>query len=185
MEKQKPASAPRLPFRRLVDPKLQGELIELAFLHKAVSLGFAVAKPYGASERYDFIVDYRDNIDRKLLRVQVKSTALLHQGCYRIWCAHSRTRYSRTPYSRRQIDFLVAYIMPENAWYVFPVAVIGVRTCIKLFTQHRKTKSRYEQFREAWHLMSDPLEQVGKPASFPGQELAGEGARSTQPSLGQ
>ena len=33
MEKQKPSSAPRLPFRRTVDPKLQGELIELAFLH--------------------------------------------------------------------------------------------------------------------------------------------------------
>jgi hypothetical protein len=80
MEKEKPTSAPRLPFRRTVDPKLQGELIELAFLHKAVSLGFAVAKPYGDSERYDFIVDYRDNIDRKLLRVQVKSTAVLHQA---------------------------------------------------------------------------------------------------------
>jgi hypothetical protein len=80
MEKENPTSAPRLPFRRTVDPKLQGELIELAFLHKAVSLGFAVAKPYGDSERYDFIVDYRDNIDRKLLRVQVKSTAVLHQA---------------------------------------------------------------------------------------------------------
>ena len=65
MEKEKPTSAPRLPFRRTGDLKLQGELIELAFLHKAVSLGFAVAKPYGDSERYDFIVDYRDNIDRR------------------------------------------------------------------------------------------------------------------------
>jgi hypothetical protein len=102
MEKENPTSAPRLPFRRTVDPKLQGELIELAFLHKAVSLGFAVAKPYGDSERYDFIVDYRDSIDRKLLRVQVKSTALLHQGCYRIWCAHTLTRRSRAAYSTPQ-----------------------------------------------------------------------------------
>jgi hypothetical protein len=155
MEKEKPTSAPQLPFRRKGDPKLQGELIELAFLHKAVSLGFAVAKPYGDSERYDFIVDYRDSIDRKLLRVQVKSTALLHQGCYRIWCAHTLTRRSRAAYSLRQIDFLVAYIIPENAWYVFPIAVIKTRTCIKLFTHHRETKSRYEEFREAWQLMSD------------------------------
>jgi hypothetical protein len=169
MEKENPTSAPRLPLRRTGDPKLQGELIELAFLHKAVSLGFAVAKPYGDSERYDFIVDYRDSIDRKLLRVQVKSTALLHQGCYRIWCAHSRTRRYRSAYSIRQIDFLVAYIIPENAWYVFPVAVIGVRTCIKLFTQHRKTRSRFEEFREAWHLMSDPVE--GLPSSAPATNI--------------
>jgi hypothetical protein len=97
--------------------------------------------------------------------VQVKSTALLHQGCYRIWCAHTLTRRSRAAYSIRQIDFLVAYIIPENAWYVFPVTVLGVRTCIKLFTQHRKTRSRFEEFREAWHLMSDPMEAL--PTSAP------------------
>src|SRR3954465_7018511 len=161
MENQKSTSAARpLPARRTGDPKLQGELIELAFLHKAVSLGFTVAKPYGDSERYDFIVDYRDNIDRKLLRVQVKSTAVLHQGSYRVLCSHCSTWRHRAAYSTRQIDFLVAYIIPENAWYVFPVAILGVRTCIKLFTQHRKTRSRFEEFREAWYLMSDPVQQI-------------------------
>ena len=130
MEKGKLTATTRLPFRRTGDPKLQGELIELALLHNAVSLGFAVAKPYGDSERYDFIVDYRDNIDRKLLRVQVKSTAVLHQDCYRIWCAHSRTRRYRSAYSIRQIDVLVAYIIPENEWYVFSVTVLGVRTWV-------------------------------------------------------
>ena len=159
MENEKPTSAARLSSaRRTEDPKRQGELVELAFLHKAVSLGFAVAKPYGDSERYDFIVDYRDNIDQRLLRVQVKSTALVHQGCYRVWCTHSRTRRDKAVYSLRQIDFLVAYIIPENAWYVFPIGVIKARTCLKLFTHHRETKSRYEQFREAWQLMSDPAE---------------------------
>ena len=56
----------------------------------------------------------------------------------------------------RQIDFLVAYILPEDAWYILPVGAIGPRTCVKLFTHHPETKSRYEQFREAWQLMSDP-----------------------------
>jgi hypothetical protein len=166
MEKEKSTSAARpVPARRTGDPKRQGELVELAFLHKAVSLGFAVAKPYGDSERYDFIVDYPDSLEPRLLRVQVKSTGILHQGCYRLWCAHSRTRRYRAAYSVKQIDFLVAYIIPENAWYVFPVAVLGVRTCIKLFTQHRKTRSRFEEFREAWHLMSGQVE--GLPTSAP------------------
>jgi len=37
--------------------KRRGELAELAFAHKASALGFKVAKPYGTSERYDFVVD--------------------------------------------------------------------------------------------------------------------------------
>jgi hypothetical protein len=138
------------------DPKLQGELVELAFLHKAVSLGFAVAKPYGDSERYDFIVDHRYSEVRQLWRVQVRSTALVHQGCYRIWAGHSDSRHGRSTYTSGQIDFIVAYVIPELAWYVFPIAVIGTRTCLKLFPHHRPSRSRYEHYREAWSLMSNP-----------------------------
>jgi hypothetical protein len=36
--------------------KKRGELAEMAFILKAESLGFEVAKPYGESNRYDFIV---------------------------------------------------------------------------------------------------------------------------------
>ena len=50
--------------------KRKGELSELAFLYKAASLGFGVAKPYGDSERFDFIVSSR----HRLWRVQVKSS---------------------------------------------------------------------------------------------------------------
>jgi PD-(D/E)XK endonuclease len=37
--------------------KRRGELSELAFTFKAARMGFGVAKPYGDSERYDFILD--------------------------------------------------------------------------------------------------------------------------------
>src|SRR5207244_11794820 len=40
-----------------VNTKRKGELSEAAFLLKAASLGFGVAKPWGYSERYDFILD--------------------------------------------------------------------------------------------------------------------------------
>src|SRR5437867_12101805 len=43
--------------------KRRGEVVELAFLYKAVSLGFGVAKPYGDSECYDFIVDWSGGSD--------------------------------------------------------------------------------------------------------------------------
>src|ERR1700675_2682302 len=38
-------------------PKRRGELAELAFLKKAIGMGFLVSKPWGDSDRYDFIVD--------------------------------------------------------------------------------------------------------------------------------
>src|SRR5438132_4870328 len=50
--------------------KKKGEAAELAFMLKAVSLGFGVAKPWGNGERYDFILD----TGTRLWRVQVKST---------------------------------------------------------------------------------------------------------------
>src|SRR5437588_7878910 len=40
-----------------VNTKRKGELSEAAFLLKAAGLGFGGAKPWGDSERYDFILD--------------------------------------------------------------------------------------------------------------------------------
>src|SRR5437870_6319042 len=44
-----------------INTKRKGELSEAAFLLKAASLGFGVAKPWGDSERYDFILDPHDH----------------------------------------------------------------------------------------------------------------------------
>ena len=68
----------RIPATR--SAKRRGELAELAFVYKAASLGFGVAKPYGDSYRYDFILDW----DERLWRVQVKSTSKLCSGAYHV-----------------------------------------------------------------------------------------------------
>jgi hypothetical protein len=52
-------------------PKRRGELAELAFFYKAASLGFGVAKPWGDSEPYDFILDS----GQRLWWVQLKSAS--------------------------------------------------------------------------------------------------------------
>src|SRR5713101_7932451 len=77
--------------------KQRGELAEMAFTYKAAGLGFGVAKPYGDSERYDFILDS----GVKLWRVQVKSTygPRAHSHCIR---ACGNTRNSRKPYTAKQ-----------------------------------------------------------------------------------
>jgi hypothetical protein len=38
------------------NPKRRGEMGEAAFLAKASSLGFSVSKPWGDSDRYDFVL---------------------------------------------------------------------------------------------------------------------------------
>jgi hypothetical protein len=49
--------------------KRRGEMAEAAFVAKAVSLGFGVAKPWGDSDPFDFILQ----AGGKLSKVQVKS----------------------------------------------------------------------------------------------------------------
>ncbi|SRR5581483_2469199 len=136
--------------------KRRGELVEVAFLHKAVSLGFAAAKPYGDCESYDFILDARQGSTSRLWRVQVKSAGTCYKGAYRIIAAHFTKRSTKECYTSQQIDFLVAYIIPETAWYVLPVHVFTPRMFLSFFPHNPGSQGRYEQYRDAWNLMSDP-----------------------------
>jgi hypothetical protein len=52
-----------------LDAVHRGELAELAFMRKAASLGFAVARPCGNSDRYDVVV----RSGNTFWRVQIKS----------------------------------------------------------------------------------------------------------------
>jgi hypothetical protein len=54
-------------------------------------------------------------------------------------------------YTTEQIDFLVAYLFPEDSWYVFPVALVENRQVLVIRPGHQK--SRYERYRDAWQLM--------------------------------
>ena len=129
----------------------RGQLAELIFIRKAASLGFAVAKPWNEGERYDAIV----RVGHVLWRVQVKSVAAKcrSQSYYKVKttgsgnAGHSPAR----PYSLGDIDFLAAYIFAEDIWYVFPAAVILMRKSICLAPGSKRSK--YETYREAWHLM--------------------------------
>jgi hypothetical protein len=58
---------PQTPRQRELSTKRRGELAELAFVLKAANQGLGVSRPYGDSERYDFILDTRDvNVGRTL-----------------------------------------------------------------------------------------------------------------------
>lgn len=191
-----------------LNTKRRGELAELAFTLKATSLGFAVSKPYGDSERYDFIVDARPLLshacDRAkvregpapelptqancpifrdagsvnkigivnarrlrecpllhphessptapLWRVQVKSSTQLMQGLYHV-NAHRRTLGRAVPYRLGEIDFLAAFIIPEDTWYILPLAAFLGSTSLLFRRRHDPKPGLYDEYKEAWHLL--------------------------------
>ena len=151
--RRSPASGPKTARQRELNTKRRGELSELAFVHKAASLGFGVAKPYGDSERFDFILVSRDwPQGDQLWRVQVKSTATLSQGFYHI-NAHRRTTGRVTAYKPTEVDFLVAHIIPEDSWFIFPIEVLARVTSPSFRPKSSRKKGPYDQYREAWHLL--------------------------------
>ena len=131
-----------------LENKNLGELAELAFMRKAASMGFAVAKPWGDSDRYDVIVRF----DKIFWRVQVKSviTTQPSKHSYRV----KTTRGCNSTYSADEIDFLVAYVFPKDVWYVFPAEVIAGRDSVCVRPESKKC--RLVQYREAWDLMKAP-----------------------------
>jgi PD-(D/E)XK endonuclease len=133
-----------------LNSKAKGELGELAFVHKAATLGFGVAKPHGDNERYDFIVDSGE----RLWRVQVKTTCKVHDHRYQTSSRHGQGADTK-PYKAREIDFIVAYIVPRHLWYVIPVDSVAASTALSFYpTGCRQGSGRFEPYREAWHLMA-------------------------------
>jgi PD-(D/E)XK endonuclease len=104
-------SLPQTARARRKNGKRCGERSEAAFLHKASSPGFGVAKPWGDSERYDFILDNGE----RLLRAQIKSTDTLRSQAYETRATYSVGK-SRAVYSSGDIDFLVAHVVPLDVW---------------------------------------------------------------------
>jgi PD-(D/E)XK endonuclease len=132
--------------------KQRGELAEIRFMLKAAGLGFGVAKPWGDSERYDFILDS----GKRRWRVQVKSTYVARTHGYMV---HAQGRFggNNKGYTAEQIDMLVAYIVAEDAWYVIPVEAFAPRTMLALYPSgcKKRNSGRYEKYRDAWDLMKE------------------------------
>lgn len=130
-------------------------------MRKAASLALSIAKPCDELERYDFIA----RVEKVCLRVQVKSVARMSPSRrhYRIKTSGGSGRLRHTPYTAEEIDFLVAYIFPEDLWYVFPAKILERRVSLCVWPGSKK--SSYEQYREAWELMFPAEEAAALPVS--------------------
>jgi len=153
-------------FVETVDPasltnRQRGHLAELAFMRKAASLGFSVAKPWGEGERYDVIV----RVENVCWRVQVKSVLGKSRSRrdYRVKTSGGGSPRESKPYLASEIDFLAAYIFPKDLWYVFPASMIEKRKTICLAVGSKR--SQFEQYREAWKLMLPQTAPLAKATS--------------------
>jgi len=124
--------------------KMRGEWAELRFMARASEQGLRVSKPWGESSPYDFITEHEE----KLLRVQVKSTTYSRWNSY--ICTLRGSQNQR--YTDKQIDFIAAYIIPKNIWFIFPIAVVLKVQGSVILSPHMKV-SKYGQYEEAWYLL--------------------------------
>jgi len=123
-------------------PKLRGEWAELRFMARAAEHGLQVTKPWGETARYDFAVEH----EARFVRVQVKSTMFKEKDGY-----SCTVRGCRGPYVGDPFDFVAAYLIPEDVWYIIPAAKFEGQGSIGLYP--RLKKSKYGRYKEAWHLL--------------------------------
>ena len=135
--------------RKHPNTKRTGELAEAAFVVKAASLGYAVSKPWGDSERYDFILDSGP----RTWRVQIKCTESLNANGYQVQSTYTDQK-KKGHYTSEDIDVLVAYILPLNLWYVVPANAFPASASLRFYPEGNISgrRPRFEQYREAWHL---------------------------------
>ena len=87
----------------------------------------------------------------QFLRVQVKSTSCL-DGESSYACA-VRPNIKGRPYRRGQFDYVAAYVIPEDAWYILPSAVV-VRGRMGMVILSPNVKGhKHERYKEAWRLL--------------------------------
>lgn len=125
--------------------KLTGERSEAAFLHRAAGLGFGVAKPWGDSMRYDFILDNGE----RLIRVQVKCTETIRARAYETRATYT-TGKTRAVYTKKDIEYIAAHVVPLDLWYIVPVDLCTEAPMLRFYPHRKAKKMRLEKFRELW-----------------------------------
>ncbi len=126
------------------DPKKRGEWAESVFMARAGEQGLAVSKPWGDSKSFDFVV----GSPGRFVSVQVKSTTFVMGGGYMCTVRQNNERYRRGAF-----DFLAAYVIPEDVWYIVPEGKFAGRATLILCSNSGEAK--YEGFREAWKLLRE------------------------------
>ncbi|HKN75783.1 MAG TPA: group I intron-associated PD-(D/E)XK endonuclease [Candidatus Acidoferrum sp.] len=128
---------------RIKNRKDLGVWGELRFAARAMEEGLRAARPFGDPPGFDFLVH---NNGKHIARVQVKTTTHGYNGWY-----NCTLKTYRKPYKKDSFDFVAAFVAPEDTWYILPEKLI--RDMVGLGLNPKSTGSKYDRFKEAWHLL--------------------------------
>lgn len=96
-----------------------GNLTELQCITALYELGCDVSIPFGNSQKYDIIIDWKN----QLYKVQIKHALEHDEGAYfsfkTRWQGHNTTGYTQTSYTKEDIDFFATYY--NGNVYLIPV----------------------------------------------------------------
>jgi len=134
---------------KIKHPKLRGEWAEMCFMTRAAEHGLCVTRPWGEMSRYDVAVEYKGHF----VRVQVKSTMFLDRGGYVLTVRGWKGKYTGDPF-----DFVAAYLIPLDIWYILPGDSFKMQGSVGLYPNLKKSK--YGIYKEAWHLLRGEAETV-------------------------
>lgn len=123
--------------------KTRGEWTELVFMQRAIEHGLRFGKPWGEPKGYDFAVERGG----KFVSVQVKSTMCEKpEGGYSCCLKDSKGKYRGNPF-----EFLAAYVIPDDTWFIIPGRKVRGLTNVSLYPHSQRAK--YTPYKEAWHLL--------------------------------
>jgi hypothetical protein len=85
--------------------------------------------------------------------VQVKSA---HSSSINGYAFHACGNVRSQRYTPRDIDFIIGYVVPDDVWYIIPIAEFADKTTVKVFPSSRRRMSRFEMYRDAWDYLRNP-----------------------------
>ena len=128
---------------RIKNTKDRGVWAELCFAVRAMQEGLRPARPFGDPREYDFLVHHKS---KRITRVQVKSTTYKKGLWY-----NCTLKTCRKPYKKDSFDFIAAFVVPEDVWYILPEKTVRGMSSLGLNPSSRASK--YDAYKEAWHLL--------------------------------
>lgn len=124
---------------------IQGDFAEALFIAEVLRRGGEVTKPFGGHCPYDLVVRF----NRGWKTIQVRSSRGSKD------CRPTRRGIQKTIHIRnidpRQVDFLVAFYIPDSAWWIIPSRDLPNAKRVALSTQKR---TRTARFFSAWSLLT-------------------------------
>ena len=126
----------------------QGKIAENIFANECIKRNYEILNPVIDRHGYDFVIR-----SDKYLRIQVKSTSKPDKRnpnklTYKIQCRKGATSRAYEP---DDFDYLAAYIIPLDMWYILPMSCLN-KTTIRINPDSDKCK--FKQYKEAWDLIS-------------------------------